>query len=198
MPTDPNPTREAVTADAVREIVAREIFALWRSEGSWSGSRAQARETWYRRTPAATMDDWRRRAETLIESLGASNITLNLDPEVAERAGLVPDRRSRAGTASHCCHRHMIQRRTGQPVTGDCDTTGNVAADETPAQLGQIWEWRGTERPRQRYQVESTESDAVTLIPCDPNDRRPFVKVGHRTLAAEYDLVAAEPGGRAT
>lgn len=79
------------TSEAIREIVAREIFVAWRSEGGWSGSRIQARETWYLRTPPATMADWRRRAETLIESLGASNITLTLDPESAERAGLVRD-----------------------------------------------------------------------------------------------------------
>jgi hypothetical protein len=81
------------TSDEIREVVARELFVAYRSEGGWSGSRAHARDTWYKRTPAATMADWRKRAETLIESLGASNITLALDPEAAERAGLVADDR---------------------------------------------------------------------------------------------------------
>lgn len=79
------------TSEAIREIVAREMFVAWRSECGWSGSRVHARETWYQRTPAATMDDWRKRAETLIDSLAASNITLTLDPESAGRAGLVRD-----------------------------------------------------------------------------------------------------------
>jgi hypothetical protein len=65
-------------AEAIREIIAREMFVAWRSEGGWSGSRVHARETWYQRTPAATMDDWRKRGEQLVESLGASDITLDL------------------------------------------------------------------------------------------------------------------------
>jgi hypothetical protein len=81
------------TSEEIREIVAREMFVAWRSEGGWSGSRIHARETWNLRTQPATLADWRRRAETLIESLGASNITLALDPESAERAGLVCDAR---------------------------------------------------------------------------------------------------------
>lgn len=54
---------------------------------------------------------------------------------------------------------------------------------------GQIWEWLGQEQPRDRFRIESAERDAVTLIPLGL-DNRPFVRVGRRNLAAEYQLVA--------
>lgn len=73
-------------AETIREAVARELFVAWRSEGGWSGSRDEARETWSRRTPKPTMDDWRKRAEVLIETLAASGITLMLDTGAASDA----------------------------------------------------------------------------------------------------------------
>jgi hypothetical protein len=38
---------------------------------------------------------------------------------------------SRAATISHCCERHMIQRQTGQPYSGDCAGIDGVAVGET-------------------------------------------------------------------
>jgi hypothetical protein len=72
------------------------------------------------------------------------------------------------------------------------------AADETPAQadVGQIWEWRGTERPRDRFRVEFVGPETVALaIQRRPPDRRPaeVKRVTHTRLAAEYELVDRVP-----
>lgn len=70
-------TRERAAA---REILARELFVLWRTETSHAADGIRAREDWYRRTPPATMNDWSNRAGALIGELGASGVALAVNP----------------------------------------------------------------------------------------------------------------------